>query len=701
MQNLRIPFKKILFVLLILVYSVQLAQAGDEAQINEQLQNGNVLLEARTYTLTDSIILQSDRVLEGEPGTVITIPNNVGWAAWKPLVSGIRKQNITVKNIEFNGNADNQNVPHGKGYHNFIHVIDCDSVIVSSCLMHDSKGDGLRAKTSTNIKFYDNTAYRLGHDVFYGIDSQNILCYNNRITTRTNSALRIWNSAHVRFNDNIIDAQQDSLGGNPGIQVEDSKGVMQDIEICNNVIKKTWGSFLWLIAYDSGTSNTQSVNIHHNLVYQAATSYNIPYAAGVTISGQTGTQITNNVFDGVHNAAVLALAGGQSSMIQDNIITDTREHTGIYQAGTGCGVVDRSGASFSILNNCFFSNQNGNLYKCISSRDDLADPKTHNTSSGWTWNGQTWVCDRVAPADMGTVAPTNTNGTVDTDTHEFNDIFDILDVEFTDNGITNQPGAGIQYSVQQTEAGRIAGGIKIIGFRDLINIDNVSYIPNNDSVLVKYEVVKAPSYSWNNTGVSKIDKNVSVKIEDGNATATLTVKMKWFKLSTDSTGTTKKKYKASAAIFTDTVKAPNVLQRPSELRGILYEYPTHSVAYVPSDGLTQVEYEYDGKTVKHVYLLGEQHTNDNGITYTNFSQVNYWKGDLPHSGEFLFINGSFDPEKLTVTAYTPYENFEVTHFDYVKKDFPDKVIADWLYPSFGLFLILGFGAWYYIRKILY
>lgn len=283
----------------------------------------------------------------------------------------------------------------------------------------------------------------------------------------------------------------------------------------------------------------------------------------------------------------------------------------------------------------------------------------------------------------------------------FDSIFDILEVEFTESGRTDQIEEDIHYTIQKTESGRIAGGIKIIGFKDLINIDGVPYIPNNDSILVKYEAVKAPSFSWNNTGVSKIKKDVDIKTENGNTTATLTVKMEWYKLSTDSTGTTKKKYRTSEAIFSDTVEAPQVLNRPFELRGILYEYPIHSLAYVPPDGLSQVEYEYDGKTVKHIYLLGERRRNENGVIYTNFSKVNYWKGDLHHQGQFLFIDGPFDPEKMTVTAYTPYETFQVTHFDYVKKDYPEKFYDDWVFPSFGLFVILGFGAWYFIRKILY
>ena len=63
--------------------------------------------------------------------------------------------------------------------------------------------------------------------------------------------------------------------------------------------------------------------------------------------------------------------------------------------------------------------------------------------------------------------------------------------------------------------------------------------------------------------------------------------MEWYKLSTNSTGATKKKYKTSEAVFSDTVKAPQVFDRPSELRGIIYEYPLHSLVYVPSEGLTK------------------------------------------------------------------------------------------------------------------
>ena len=148
-----------------------------EKDIQEAIDKANskVFLPEGKYILSDSIILKSDITFEGEDGTVITIPDHAGWEAWKPLISGIGVSNVVIRNIEFDGNdKNNQDVETktangkawGNGYYNFIHVIDSDSITVENCLMHDSLGDGLRTKTSTNIIFKDNTAYRLGHDAF-------------------------------------------------------------------------------------------------------------------------------------------------------------------------------------------------------------------------------------------------------------------------------------------------------------------------------------------------------------------------------------------------------------------------------------------------------------------------------------------------------------------------------------------------------
>ncbi len=403
-------FPAIILSIILLMLLSPIAGAADQNDINQELQQGGIIhLPAGNYTLTGSIILQSNTILEGEPGTVITIPDHAGWPAWKSLISGNGVQNVTIRNLKINANSNgNSETPHGAGYYNCIYMIDCDNVQVYNCTFHDGLGDGLRIKRSKNIEFYNNLVYRLGHEGFFGIESQYIECFNNRITTRTNSGLRIWNSANVKFHDNIIDAQLDAGGGDPGIQIEDSNGTVSNVEIYNNVLNRTWGKGVWLVAYDAGVSNTQKVLIHHNLFYKIGQSYNIPSTGGIVNDGFQGTQIYNNVFDGVKNNAFRNQAGGQVTVIKDNVFTNTIQHTAISQTGTGYAIADLVGANLSVTNNSFYNNENGDVYQTSFSNADFRDPKTHQTSSGWTWTGSTWTCKFVKPMELGSIPLTTT-----------------------------------------------------------------------------------------------------------------------------------------------------------------------------------------------------------------------------------------------------------------------------------------------------
>ncbi len=406
---MKIFFAIVPFVLFILLLP-GIAGAANQNDINQELQQGGIIhLPAGTYVLTDSIILQSNTVLVGEPGTVITIPDHAGWPAWKPLISGNCVQNVTIRNLDINANSDeNSETPHGAGYYNCIHVINCSNVQVYNCTFHNSLGDGLRTKKSKDIKFYNNLVYRLGHEGFFGIESQYIECFNNRITTRTNSGLRIWNSANVSLHDNVIDAQLDASGGNAGIQIEDSKSNVSNVEICNNVLNRTWGAGIWLTAYDAGVSDIQKVRIHHNLFYETGQSYNIQYTGGIVNDGFKNTQIYNNIFDGVKNNAFRNQAGGQGTVIKDNVFTNIIQHTILSQTGTGYAIADLVGANISINNNSFYNNENGDVYHTSSSNANFTDPKTHQTSSGWFWTGSTWTCKFVKPMELGSIPLTTT-----------------------------------------------------------------------------------------------------------------------------------------------------------------------------------------------------------------------------------------------------------------------------------------------------
>jgi hypothetical protein len=277
----------------------------------------------------------------------------------------------------------------------------------------------------------------------------------------------------------------------------------------------------------------------------------------------------------------------------------------------------------------------------------------------------------------------------------FSSIFDILNQTFVDNGFTNQTANDIQYAVQQTEQGAIAGGIKIVGFSNVVNIDGVNYIPDNNSILVKYAAVKAPSFSFLSGGVSNIIPTVNTSIVNGTAYATLTVKMEYYTVSTNSNSKKSvNNYHVSTAIFNDSCPAPEVLQRPTEISGTVYQYPTFFMVSVPSQELTKIHYEYAGNSTEHIFLVGSRNYSSNNIEDTEFSRLEHWTGSLQHSGNWLYVIGEFDKSKLSVTASTCYESITVSDFNITKFNYPKTIIANWFYPEIAFLAIsFIFGKW--------
>ncbi len=283
----------------------------------------------------------------------------------------------------------------------------------------------------------------------------------------------------------------------------------------------------------------------------------------------------------------------------------------------------------------------------------------------------------------------------------FSSIFDILDTEFTDSGKTEQKAEDFNYKVVETEKGKVAGGIKIIGFNNWIKIDNESYISSPEDAIIKTSIVRAPSLTEWSGDLSKVDKDINISIENGTATATLTAKVEWYNLKVNSKGEkVKGKLKTSEYKFTDTYsQAPKLFESPSNITGIIYQYPTSFTLYVPSKGLTSIEYEYAGNSSKHIFLVGEKNTTSEGVKLTEYSSLEHWEGNLEHQGKWISVNDEFDDSKLNITAHTPYEQIHVKNFTIIQKEFPNKVMADWLAPFFWILIILVLGCWYMFKQI--
>jgi hypothetical protein len=307
------------------------------------------------------------------------------------------------------------------------------------------------------------------------------------------------------------------------------------------------------------------------------------------------------------------------------------------------------------------------------------------------------------------VAPVTTNGepvsytnipNVNMSEKVFGSIFDILNTTFSDSGRTDQTADEIPMQVKQTENGIVVGGIKIVGFKDKIIWNNETYIPDNQSVLVKPEAIKSSSLNFFSFGVDRMDKNVSVSIDNGTATATMTVTAYYYSTYRNKLGILNKgALQKSVVTFTDSCPSPKVLERPVNITGMIYQYPTFFYVSVPSNGLVKVHYDYMGNSTDHSYAVGEMQTDDEGVQYTQFTKINDWVGNIPNYGEYLYVNGTADPQKLTVTAYTPYEHFEVKNFNYVNYKIHPQFFADWFWPSIGMCIIVLYGIRHYYNNL--
>ena len=348
-----------------------------------------------TYVISNSIFIGNNTILEGDPTAVIKLENKANWLAGKPMITEMNSTGIhgvTIKGFEIYGNHDNnEDKKNGEGYYNMIHFLYSEDIQVHNMYMHDGHGDGLRVTNSSNIKFYNNKVYKLGHDGLYAIGCENVSAWNNCITCRTNSGLRIRNSNHVKFHDNMIDSFYNWSAGGSGIQIEKSKNKVNDVEVYNNTIHDTYGPGIWLIGYGEPyfKDDAKNVHIYHNIFYSTGKNPRIDWVGGIVTSGFYDTLIENNVFDGVYHAAIIHMypksvdysldlspkGMGYTTIVRSNIIVNTQKRKKDPD-GTGYGVINSLSEThtFVLENNLLYNNMGGH-YKNASSKTDIyVDP---------------------------------------------------------------------------------------------------------------------------------------------------------------------------------------------------------------------------------------------------------------------------------------------------------------------------------------
>ncbi|WP_410509919.1 PGF-pre-PGF domain-containing protein [Methanosarcina hadiensis] len=403
---------------------------NDHVQINEALtyvaENAEYttvhLKGPFTYVIDDTLQISSNTILEGDSSATIKLAKNAGWSSVKPLVKekSSGSHNITIRGFTIDGNREeNTNVVSGDGYYNLIHLSDCQNISVYNMYLTNNHGDGLRADNCSSIKFYDNEAYLLGHDVLYAIICSDVVACNNTITCRTNSGLRLYNTNHASLYNNTI-TSRGSGGAGIEIQKDGSYFTMDDIEIYNNIIYNTALSGILVFGSGNYSNSSANVHIHHNQVYDTGTDSNSEVVGGILSEGFNGL-IENNVVDGAYGCGIVQKeayylshdGSGYVVTVKNNIVTNTRKSVA---GAEGYGICNKltDSHSFVTQNNSFYNNSGGNYEGVNASAWDITeDPQYadrdnhdyHLKSKVGRWNGSNWVNDNISSPCIDTGDP--------------------------------------------------------------------------------------------------------------------------------------------------------------------------------------------------------------------------------------------------------------------------------------------------------
>jgi hypothetical protein len=197
----------------------------------------------------------------------------------------------------------------------------------------------------------------------------------------------------VKFHDNEIESFYHWSAGGPGILIEKTAAIVNDVEVYNNTIHDTYGPGIWLIGYEDSypKKEAQNVHIHNNILYNTGTNPSIDWVGGIVTSGFYDTLIENNVFDGVYHAAIIHMypptsgndssndlsphGNGYTTIVRSNIIVNTQRRSK-DPSGTGYGIINYlpETHTFILENNCLYKNGGGNYKNANSTTDIYADP---------------------------------------------------------------------------------------------------------------------------------------------------------------------------------------------------------------------------------------------------------------------------------------------------------------------------------------
>lgn len=253
MKTLR-NLKKIIFILLLILYLVELAQAGGQTtlspdgshsnqnQINEALERGDVYLKAGVYEVDGPIYIGSNRVLTGDSNAIIRVWS--GSSQWFVGLKGVIScrgvvQDIEISNIQIDGNIGNLPSSYANSRSDRSH--DCQKLIIlhgysnqfasnitiQNMKLYNSFSDGVYILFADGVAVSNNFISNTQHEGFYLSCVNYGLVYGNKIAGICSDCGRLDNCQNCKVTGNYFfsyngESYGQYKGGQAGLQIANS-----------------------------------------------------------------------------------------------------------------------------------------------------------------------------------------------------------------------------------------------------------------------------------------------------------------------------------------------------------------------------------------------------------------------------------------------------------------------------------------------
>lgn len=349
---------------------------SDQVEINKALADvylsggGVVRLKSGTYVIDDTIVVNSNTVLEGDGwSTVIKLKSSPGWPKYKGMIENANKDdssapdiNITIRNLKIDGNRQHQAEDHGVGYHYAIYLANVQGTVLSGLWAGNNLSDSIFVRNNnnkvTNLLIENSTLNNSGHSSVYLISTNNVIIRKNDIDVSVNSGVRAHDSNHIVISSNIISSKQPGTSSNWGIQLtQTGNAVVNDVLIENNRIYNTPMAGILLSGSPSEPACASGVRIRGNSIYHTGSIDQDFPKGGIAINNFNNVLIEdnaifNNCGSGIYFSDYTPSVGWNlRAIVRNNIISN---NTG-YGLSTG-GL----NACFTTSNNRIWGNNLGN-----------------------------------------------------------------------------------------------------------------------------------------------------------------------------------------------------------------------------------------------------------------------------------------------------------------------------------------------------